>query len=581
MSGGEFALGNNLGEEFIIAHSDDAGAIKVNSRDLNTVTVDTIADLRTLSSLAEYVRVTGYHTKNDGAFGSNVFRLKGIRNTENDNTGTIILSTINDIEYVYELQFSGPVNVKWFGARDGLDSTSSIQKAIDNHNVVFIPEGTFLLGYQTAYLGETEYGVGGILLRAGVTLFGSGDKSILKVKPNAYGAGALYGLVRSNYTSDIEIYNIKFDGNKANQVASTQCSNIFLHGMDNVNIHDCFSINANGQSIQVVGKATDPIDFLYIENNIIDTATSIGIQVSHCNNPVVENNIVIGCTNNAIDIYNEDGDTVVSGKGGSIVGNTTKNSLTGVFIETSSLINVTGNTIENCSSSGIHINRINGVPYNSNVNNNIISGGTRSIRISGVGSGNLISNNVCTGFTEAPILLYGSSCSGVTIKDNTFSFNSATQPFVEISNTALSNVQVVNNRCNTLFGGNDYRVLVTGVVSSTATFIQKPIRIDTIVQKDFLSGAPSINNGQTLTIPLRDNATGTLQLWGTSGGSWYSTATYTVFSGGGTAKVKKINDDFTAPGQLFGAVTVSGLTLSIPTTATGSGGNVKYFLEYL
>lgn len=61
MAGGEFALNNNLGEEFIIAHSDNAGAIKVNSRDLNTVTVDTIADLRTLSSLAEYVRVTGYH----------------------------------------------------------------------------------------------------------------------------------------------------------------------------------------------------------------------------------------------------------------------------------------------------------------------------------------------------------------------------------------------------------------------------------------------------------------------------------------------------------------------------------------
>lgn len=114
------------------------------SKDL-TVTVDTVADLRSVSYPANTVWASGYHTKNDGAFGSHIFRLKGVKTTETDNSGTVIIATISGTDYVYELQFDGAVNVKWFGAKgDGVtDDTIAIQNTIDNFNSIYIPTGTY------------------------------------------------------------------------------------------------------------------------------------------------------------------------------------------------------------------------------------------------------------------------------------------------------------------------------------------------------------------------------------------------------------------------------------------------------
>lgn len=98
-----------------------------------TLTVDTVDDLRSISYPANTVWASGYHAKNDGAFGSHIFRLKGVKTTETDNGGTVIIATISGVDYVYELQYDGPVNVKWFGAKgDGAtDDSINIQRAID------------------------------------------------------------------------------------------------------------------------------------------------------------------------------------------------------------------------------------------------------------------------------------------------------------------------------------------------------------------------------------------------------------------------------------------------------------------
>lgn len=112
-----------------------------------TVTVDTIADLRSISYPANTVWASGYHTKNDGAFGSHIFRLKGVKTTEIDNGGTIIIATIGGTDYVYELQYDGAVNVRWFGAKgDGVtDDTTAIQSALNIYYDIYVPNGTYYI----------------------------------------------------------------------------------------------------------------------------------------------------------------------------------------------------------------------------------------------------------------------------------------------------------------------------------------------------------------------------------------------------------------------------------------------------
>ena len=106
-----------------------------------TVTVNTLADLKNISYPANTVWASGYHTKNDGAFGSHIFRLKGVKTTETDNGGTVIIATIGSVDYVYELQFDGDVNVKWFGAKgNGItDDTQAFIKASGG----YVPSGNY------------------------------------------------------------------------------------------------------------------------------------------------------------------------------------------------------------------------------------------------------------------------------------------------------------------------------------------------------------------------------------------------------------------------------------------------------
>lgn len=135
------------------------------SKDL-TVTVDTLANLKSISYPANTVWVSGYHAKNDGAFGSHIFRLKGVKTTETDNSGTVIIATIGGTDYVYELQFAGAVNVKWFGAKgdNTFDNTLAIQTTIDyattNKSSVFVPSGIYningILKITCSFIGQDK-----------------------------------------------------------------------------------------------------------------------------------------------------------------------------------------------------------------------------------------------------------------------------------------------------------------------------------------------------------------------------------------------------------------------------------------
>ncbi len=91
-----------------------------------TKKVDTLANIRAMKELPETVWCSGYHSKNDGAFGSHFYRLKGLKTTETDNSGTVIIVSVGSSDYVYELQCEGAVNVKWFGAVADCDSSTIV-----------------------------------------------------------------------------------------------------------------------------------------------------------------------------------------------------------------------------------------------------------------------------------------------------------------------------------------------------------------------------------------------------------------------------------------------------------------------
>jgi len=100
------------------------------SKDLSKIkSVDTLADLKALTSTPPTVWVSGYHTKSDGAFGSNIFEWDAT-STEDDNGGTIIkLDNVDTGRY--KLKFNGAVNVKWFGVEDDrLFGLSSVKPLI-------------------------------------------------------------------------------------------------------------------------------------------------------------------------------------------------------------------------------------------------------------------------------------------------------------------------------------------------------------------------------------------------------------------------------------------------------------------
>jgi hypothetical protein len=100
------------------------------------------------------VYITGYHTANDGAFGSNFFKL-ATDTGQVDNGGTII-RTVNG---VYELQYDGAVNVEWFGASSTkTDNQVYIQKAMDSSGKGITIELSPTVTYRTSGTIYFKYG---------------------------------------------------------------------------------------------------------------------------------------------------------------------------------------------------------------------------------------------------------------------------------------------------------------------------------------------------------------------------------------------------------------------------------------
>jgi polygalacturonase len=325
------------------------------------------------------------------------------------------------------------LNVRDYGATgDGATvDRSAIQAAINAANAVYtatgsvqtvyFPAGTYLVD-QVSYtkVDGTVFGATSLMLLDGVCLDGVGT---IKVKAGAYGSGAFYGAIRSKSSgiTNATIRNITIDGNRANQTASSQCSNILLEALANIEVTNVASINANGNGIMVRGSTGTAATNIRIAGSFVSNASSIGIQSSQFNGLEIDNNTVENCTNNAIDIYGEDGDVTSHGVNFRVSNNRVRNGLVGIFLETVAAGIVTGNLVRDCTSIGLSVNRINGQPREINIVANTFSANPTAVRVTGDTGGISIRNNLIAGVTTAGVTLGsgGGNVSYVYILDNT------------------------------------------------------------------------------------------------------------------------------------------------------------------
>ena len=122
---------------------------------IGSVVVDSIANMKNLNTEIEAnatVELLGYYSKGDGGGGTFYWDSTSI---EDDNGGTIIEAT-GVVDGRWIRNYSGAVNVKWFGAKgdNSNDDTWAVNTALNYFKKVFIPKGEYKL---TSTLTLTDY----------------------------------------------------------------------------------------------------------------------------------------------------------------------------------------------------------------------------------------------------------------------------------------------------------------------------------------------------------------------------------------------------------------------------------------
>ena len=155
----KFSMKNELDNEFSIVHNDNNDAITIDTADLSKViTIDSLKELKDKVGGNKHkpktIWISGYHKKEDGAFGSHIFEWDEYC-TDSHNGGTIIdpnaifptdwnnsTQVNNWFNYSstttgrYKLKYNGAINIKWFGANiTNVDNSISITKALFVGNI--------------------------------------------------------------------------------------------------------------------------------------------------------------------------------------------------------------------------------------------------------------------------------------------------------------------------------------------------------------------------------------------------------------------------------------------------------------
>lgn len=455
-----------------------------------------------------------------------------------------------------------------------IDAAASVYNLTGAQSAVYLPGKTFGIKCVPYYNGSGNvYGLVSLMLKSGVHITGEG--TLFAIAGNA-GTGTFLALIRSadSGISNCGLHQFTIDGNSSKQTASSQCSNVMITGGDNIEIERVQCKNANGQGIQVVGvSSAAPVTNLQIHHNYVNGSTSIGIQVSQLNGMSINDNIVTNCTNNCIDIYNDNGTNTPTGGNWTISNNICSNGLTGVFPETSANGVVSGNMITNCST-GIHINRINGAPANINITGNTIVGGYWAVEITGDTSGITIQNNVANGFTTGGIHLGGggANCSYIQVGVNTLYGATNTTPRIWLEGNQIAFCHIAAQLTRSTDRGSDIKINATTVYQ---------VVIDPTYSPTSSSNNLQIASGGTFNISVPGSSAGTVTVHGSMGGAWHSVwHGIWVTDASGRCDTTQLGSDFTTPGQAVASVVgqTSGNTILVTAATSGSVGYFDWSL---
>lgn len=157
------------------------------------------------------------------------------------------------------------VSPYWWGAHvDGVSDDNTYYQAAVNYlaangcGTVVIPSGVSIMNYVN-YVQQngTINGVVSIQAKSCVSMMGEGPSSILRLKPNLFGPGAFYGMIRGADDGiglqNVTFSNFSLDGNSPNETASTQNNGISVVSRNNVTIENINAYNTGGSSLQQTG----------------------------------------------------------------------------------------------------------------------------------------------------------------------------------------------------------------------------------------------------------------------------------------------------------------------------------------
>jgi hypothetical protein len=277
---------------------------------------------------------------------------------------------------LWELTADSPSILAFGAIGDGrVDDRIAIQAAIDfvatrGGGTVFIPAGRFRLMTVQAPDGT---GPIGLWMRSGVRLQGTDRmRSVLTLADGQRGPGTFGRIIASPDLVDASLANFTLEANRNGQGAERDATNgaaIMLGTagahVERVQIENLIVRDANGQGIQVVGHPNALGRDIVIRGNRVESSSFIGIQVSHFIGLVIDDNDVLDCRDNGIDVYGDNFVTrsnVVTSTQATITRNRVRRCASGVFLETVADVDVTGNLFDACRGTGLHINRIHGEP---------------------------------------------------------------------------------------------------------------------------------------------------------------------------------------------------------------------------